>query len=162
MEILINDRWKMAILAHIQNRMWIKLGSSPASSALPPRFDRHYHPNELSHFDKYFAKSWTTPSRLSHEDRIIDTEVDISGLTQRKTAPKEPKASLFDERVQSSKVKENKISIDEENEEQQSLKDYILVNGFNSKNRTSLNQLLRSVRQSHHSAAELSDRYGKS
>ena len=98
--------WKAAIQAYIQQRMWMKLGRNSGSS-LPPRFDRLYRPNELSHFDKVFARPWATPSRLSHEDQhksSLDVgELGSAGLAPRKASPKESKITLFDERVQSSK-----------------------------------------------------------
>ena len=44
--------WKVAIQSYIQQRMWMQLGGNQTGSSLPPRFNRLYHPTELSHFDK--------------------------------------------------------------------------------------------------------------
>ena len=129
--------------------MWIKLGSSPAGSSLPPRFERVYHPTELSHFDKFFARPWSQPSRLSHEDShtAIDSDVDGIGMTARKSPVKEPKASLFDERVQSFKAPDMKNDTEQVDEQAYSLDDFVKIHGFGSKNRTTLNQMLKAHSQ---------------
>jgi hypothetical protein len=130
--------------------MWIKLGSR--GSSLPSRFDRLYHPTELSHFDKFFARPWATPSRLSHEDQhhaTIDADADGSGMTPRKSTPKESRASLFDERVHFAKVPDSQIMPEEQNEECVALKEFIKMNGFNSRNRSTLNQFLKTHNQPH-------------
>lgn len=132
--------------------MWIKLGSSPADSTLPPRFERMYHPAELSHFDKFFARPWSQPSRLSHEDShtSVDSDVDGIGMTPRKSPTKDSKASLFNERAQSYKARDNNAASDEVGERNQSLDEFINIHGFNSKNRTTLNQLLKAHNQQPH------------
>lgn len=124
-----------------------QLGGNPSGSSLPLRFDRLYRPQELSHFDKVFARPWATPSRLSHEDQhksAIDDE-GIAGLNHRKAhSAKESKITLFDERVQSiSKTQEKKASTEEEDKDSSyiSLQDYVSTHGFASKSRSSLNQL---------------------
>jgi len=140
--------WKVAIQTYIQQRMWMQLGGTPAGSTLPPRFDRLYRPNELSHFDKVFARPWATPSRLSHEDQhkssLDDGELGSSGLTpfQKKATPKESTITLFDERVQSSKGHDEQDKTREEDQGYISLREYVTTNGFNAKNRSSLNQLI--------------------
>ena len=141
-------------MAHIQNRMWIKLGNSPAEDDLPPRFDRIYHTTELSDFDKFFARPWVTPSRLSHDEanrhQTLDAEIGGIGMKPRKTFAKEIKASLFDERVQSSKIQGSKTESGLESEIGQSLHEFINVNGFTLKSRTTLNQLLKAYNQQPH------------
>lgn len=140
--------WKVAIQTYIQQRMWMKLGGNSAGSSLPPRFDRLYRPNELSHFDKVFSRPWATPSRLSHEDQhktsLDDGELGSAGLTPRKATPKESKISLFDERVQSSKGHGEEDKTTEEDQGYISLQDYVSNNGFNAKSRSSLNHLIAS------------------
>ena len=135
-------------MAHIQNRMWMKLGNGPADSSLPPRFDRLYHPTELSHFDKFFARPWATPSRLSHDEAnhhqtSLDGEIDGIGMTPRKPPPKESRASLFEDRVQSSKARESRTAPSADDTTYQSLDEFIKINGFNSKSRATINQLLK-------------------
>lgn len=146
----------------------MKLGNSPADSSLPPRFDRLYHPTELSHFDKFFSRPWATPSRLSHDEAnhhqtTLDTEIDGIGMAPRKSPPKESRASLFDERVQSSaKMRESKAASAEDNTAYQSLDEFIKVNGFNSKSRATLNQLLKAHSQHGILSSEHSDKQSKS
>ena len=141
--------WKVAIQNYIQQRMWMQLGGNSGSS-LPPRFDRLYRPQELSHFDKVFSRPWATPSRLSHEDQhkssLEDGELGSAALTPRKAAPKESKITLFDERVQSSKghVRDKET---EEDEGYISLQDYVKRHGFNAKGRSSLTQLIEAHTQ---------------
>jgi hypothetical protein len=143
--------------------MWIKLGSTVDGSSLLPRFERIYHPTELSHFDKFFAKPWSQPSRLSHEDShtSIDDDVEGIGMAPRKTPIKESKASLYDERVQSSKIRESSTRTGDGNNIYQSLDDFININGFGSKNRTTLNQLLKAHNQQSHAttSAETQDKH---
>mmetsp|Transcript_30450 Transcript_30450/g.49801 ORF Transcript_30450/g.49801 Transcript_30450/m.49801 type:complete len:553 (-) Transcript_30450:394-2052(-) len=138
--------WKVSIQTYIQQRMWMQLGGSPAGSSLPPRFDRLYRPNELSHFDKVFARPWATPFRLSHEDQhkssLDDGELGSAGLSPRKATPKESKITMFDERFQSSKGHDEQDKTTEEDQGYVSLRDYVNTNGFNAKNRSSLNQLI--------------------
>jgi len=138
--------WKVAIQTYIQQRMWMQLGGTPSGSSLPPRFNRLYRPNELSHFDKVFARPWATPSRLSHEDQhkssLDDGELGSAGLTPRKATPKESKITLFDERVQSSKGHGEQDEAAEEDQGYISLQEYVNNYGFNTKNRSSLNQLI--------------------
>ena len=136
--------WKGAIQTYLQQRMWMQLGTNPSISALSPRYDRLHRPNELSHFDKVFARAWNTPSRLSHEDQHKSSLDDdkLTVLTPRKAAPNESKVTLFDERVQSYK---GHGGLDEEvleDREYTSLRDYVRNHGFNAKNRCSLNQLI--------------------
>ena len=138
--------WKVAIQSYIQQRMWMQLGRNPTGSSLPPRFDRLYRPHELSQFDKFFARPWATPSRLSHEDQhksSLDGEMNGTGQTSRKATPKESKITLFDERVQSSKGHEEKVKTEEDDEGCLSLRDFVNVHGFNGRNRQSLNELLK-------------------
>lgn len=61
--------WKAAIQAYIQQRMWMKLGRSSSESMLPPRFERLYQPDKFAHFDRIFARSWSTPVRSSHSSQ---------------------------------------------------------------------------------------------
>lgn len=139
--------------AYIQQRMWMQLGGTPVGSTLPPRFDRLYRPTELSHFDKVFARPWATPSRLSHEDQhkssLEDGELGSSGLSPRKATPKESKITLFDERVQSSKGHGEQDKTAEEDEGCISLREYVNINGFSAKSRSSLNQLVAHTEKPH-------------
>jgi len=137
--------WKVSIQTYIQQRMWMQLGGNPAGSSLPPRFERLYRPNELTTFDKVFARPWRTPSRLSHEDQhktsLDDGELGSAGL--RKATPKESKTTLFDERVQSSNGHSEQDKTTEDDESGYiSLRDYVNNHGYNAKNRSSLNQLI--------------------
>ena len=148
----------------------MKLGGNSGSS-LPPRFDRLYRPNELSHFDKVFARPWATPSRLSHEDQhksSLDVgELGSAGLAPRKASPKESKITLFDERVQSSKGHVEQQ--DEETAEKDqgagdiSLHDYVNTHGFQAKCRSSLNQLIDAHAYRPHplSATDQTEKHGK-
>lgn len=61
--------WKAAIQGHIQQRMWMQLGRGTSESMLPPRFERLYQPDRLAHFDRIFARSWSTPVRSSHSSQ---------------------------------------------------------------------------------------------
>lgn len=115
----------------------------------------------LSHFDKVFARPWATPSRLSHEDQhklSLRDDDGIAGLTSRKAASKESKVTLFDERVQSlpkdQTDKKTEASEDDQDGTYISLKDYVSNHGFNSKCKTSLNQLVEAHAYKRH---ELSD-----
>ncbi len=142
--------WKVAIQNYIQQRMWMQLGGNSGSS-LPPRFDRLYRPNELSHFDKVFSRPWALPSRLSHEDQhkssLEDGELGSAGLTPRKATPKESKITLFDERVQSSKGHGEQDKKTEEDEGYISLQDYVKRHGYNAKGKSSLTQLIEAHTQ---------------
>lgn len=138
--------WKVAIQTYLQQRMWMQLGGNTSGSSLPARFDRLYRPNELSHFDKVFARPWATPSRLSHEDQhkssLEDGELGSASLSPRKATPKESKITLFDERVQSFKGHGEQDKAKDEDQGYITLRDYVNSHGFNAKNRSSLNQLL--------------------
>ena len=146
--------WKVAIQTYIQQRMWMQLGMNPSVSALPPRYDRLHRPNELSHFDKVFARPWATPSRLSHEDQHKSSLEDgeLAVLASRKVTPNESKITLFDERVQSYKGHGGLDEAAEEDDEYTSLRDYVRNHGYNAKTRCSLNQLIEVT-----SSAVLSD-----
>lgn len=136
--------WKGAIQAYLQQRMWMQLGMNPSVSALSPRYDQLHRPNELTHFDKVFARAWNTPSRLSHEDQHMSSLDDdkLAVHTPRKATPDESKVTLFDERVQSYKGHGRLDDEVEEDREYISLRDYVHNHGFNAKNRCSLNQLI--------------------
>jgi len=140
--------WKVAIQSYIQQRMWMQLGGNQNGSSMPPRFERLYHPNELSQFDKFFARPWATPSRLSHEDQHkspLDSAMESEGIPSRKATPtSEEKVTLFDERVQSSKGGgEKSDDDDEEDDGNLTLREFVEVYGFGSKNRSSLKHLLK-------------------
>lgn len=154
--------WKVALQTYIQQRMWMQLGMNPSVSSLPPRFDRIHRPNELSHFDKVFARPWATPSRLSHEDQHKSTlDGELAVLTTRKAAH-ESKITLFDERVQSYKGHGGLDETVEEDQEYVSLRDYVNNHGFNAKNRPSLNQLIEATSNAHPiSSGELTEKPGK-
>ena len=96
---------------------------------------------------QFFARPWATPSRLSHEDQhksSLDGEMESAGIPSRKASPTaEPKITLFDERVQSSKIHGEKAKIENEDESNLSLRDFIDVHGFSAKNRPSLKQILK-------------------
>ena len=137
--------WKVAIQSYIQQRMWMQLGANPSASNLPPRFERIHRPGELSHFDKVFSRPWATPSRLSHEDQHKSTldGVDGSGILARTASPKEAKATLFDERVQSYKgVSEDAGAAEDEDGRVTTLREYVGAHGYAAKNRPSLIELI--------------------
>jgi len=58
--------WRVAIQSYIQQRMWMQLGSNPLEDMVPSRFERIYQPDKLAQFDRFFARAWATPVRLSH------------------------------------------------------------------------------------------------
>lgn len=138
--------WKAAIQMYIQRRMWMQLGGTPSGSSLPPRFNRLYRPYELSHFDIVFGQPWATPSRLTHEDQhkktLGDDELGGGGISPRKSTPKESNPSLFDERVQSSKVQGVESKSTNEDHEYRSLREYAHTHGFGAKSKSSLTQLI--------------------
>jgi len=87
--------WKVAIQCYIQQRMWMRLGS-PAEYDESDSFERIYQPDKLTQFDKYFARAWSMPSRLSHEASLVVD--DLAGHKKNMTK-KEPLNSI-DEAVQ--------------------------------------------------------------
>jgi len=142
----LSQWWKVAIQAYIQQRMWLQLGDSPKrnSARRKSRFDRFNHTQELTHFDKFFARPWALPSRLSHEDQHkTSPDGEMGNLTSpRKASTKEAnKLTLFDERVQSSKKEEKG---EDEEIDYISLQEFVKVHGFSSKSKSSLSQLIAS------------------
>lgn len=93
--------WKVAIQCYIQQRMWMRIGS-PAEYDESDSFERIYQPDKLTQFDKYFARAWSMPSRLSHEASLaID---DLAGH-KKNTTNKEYLQSI-DEAVQADESEE--------------------------------------------------------
>ena len=97
--------WKIALQSNVQQRMWMKLGSSPTEITTASRFDRLYQPEKLAQFDRFFARPWSTPVRRSHSAQH-SSEVDddaeigvfrrnISGTRRHRPdeKPKEEKAN---------------------------------------------------------------------
>ena len=138
--------WKVAIQSYIQQRMWMQLGASPSASSLPPRFERIHRPGELIHFDKVFSRPWATPSRLSHEDQhktALDG-IDGSGILATRTAsPKEARATLFDERVQSYRgASGDPDAAESEDGHVTTLREYVSEHGYAARSQPSLIELI--------------------
>lgn len=138
--------WKVAIQSYIQQRMWMQLGASPSPSTLPPRFERIHRPGELSHFDKVFSRPWATPSRLSHEDQHKSALDGVDGsdiLATRAASPKEARATLFDERVQSYRgVTGDADEADDEDGRVATLGEHVSEHGYAARGQPSLVELI--------------------
>ena len=149
----LSQWWKVAIQAYIKQRMWMKLDPKTSSVRRQSRFDQFNHTHELTHFDKFFARPWALPSRLSHEDQHKTTlDGEMGNLTSpRRASAKEAKLTLFDERVQSSKGNNDEDKNDEKKEDDCiTLQEFVRVHGFSSKSKSSLSQLIESHRQYSH------------
>lgn len=120
--------WKIALQSNVQQRMWMKVGSSPMESIIPPRFNRLYQPEKMAQFDRFFARPWATPVRRSHSaqhntDTDDDTEVavfrrNISGVTR-------PKKAILGDRDQQSPADDDK-----ENTFRTTLESFVQEYGF--------------------------------
>ena len=58
--------WTHALQANMQQRMWMRSAQRDYNTEVRPRFERLYQPETISQYDRYFAKSWSTPVRRSH------------------------------------------------------------------------------------------------
>jgi hypothetical protein len=58
--------WRTALQLHFQQRIWMRHNIDDYDSDIPPRFDRIYQLDKLSQFDRFFARSWSTPVRSTH------------------------------------------------------------------------------------------------
>ena len=150
----LSQWWKVAIQAYIQQRMWM-VGENPRrnSGRRQSGFDKFSHTQEMTHFDKFFASPWALPSRLSHEDQHkISPDGEMGNLTPRKATTKDAnKLTLFDERVQSSKGNGDVKGDKGVDTTYMSLQDFVKANGFSSKSKCSLSQLIESHSQSERS-----------
>ena len=152
----LSQWWKVSIQAYIQQRMWMQLRENPKrnSGRRQSRYDRFNHSQELTHFDKFFARPWALPSRLSHEDQhktSLDGEMGNLSSPRKASTKEANKLTLFDERVQSSKGNEGGMKDDNVESTYMSLQEFVNVNGFSSKSKTALSQLIESHPQSQYS-----------
>lgn len=80
----LSSWWKLSLQFYISQRMWLK--HEPPEDFLTDyagSFDRIYQPEKLTQFDKYFARSWSMPSRLSHEASLVNDN--LAGHRKNKT-----------------------------------------------------------------------------
>lgn len=80
----LSSWWKVSLQYYITQRMWMKLETpDDFGTDYLDSFDRIYQPEKLTQFDKYFARSWSMPSRLSHEASLVND--DLAGHRKNKT-----------------------------------------------------------------------------
>ena len=65
--------WKLALHSYIMQRMWIQIDH--VNNEYSDSFERIYQPEKLTQFDRYFARSWSMPSRLTHEASLTIDEL---------------------------------------------------------------------------------------
>ena len=76
--------WKRAIELYVQQRMCMRLSTrrdhndndtDAESVKTADTFERVYQPEKLTQFDRYFSRSWSQPSRLSHAASLSSDEL---------------------------------------------------------------------------------------
>lgn len=141
--------WRVAIQSYIQQRMWMQLGRSPTESLLPPRFERLYQPEKLAQFDKFFARSWATPTRLSHSAqhaRSADDDTERETVYRKAASPSRTQSSFMFESSGADAARSDargESGSDDEDDQDTSLSDFIGQHGFKAKTSPSLPLFLK-------------------
>mmetsp|Transcript_40203 Transcript_40203/g.60922 ORF Transcript_40203/g.60922 Transcript_40203/m.60922 type:complete len:380 (+) Transcript_40203:167-1306(+) len=142
--------WRVAIQSYIQQRMWMQLGRSPVESLLPPRFERLYQPDKLVQFDKFFARSWATPMRLSHSaqhSRSSEDDPENTSIhrTNSSLSPVGTKLTPFrdDDGDMKSDLPQGKDDCSDSDDSAPTVRGYIYEHGFKPKGAPSLTQFLK-------------------
>mmetsp|Transcript_41443 Transcript_41443/g.125485 ORF Transcript_41443/g.125485 Transcript_41443/m.125485 type:complete len:651 (-) Transcript_41443:39-1991(-) len=153
--------WKIAIQSYVQQRMWMSLGRSPSESImLPQRFERLYQPEKLAQFDKFFARSWANPVRLTHEAQhsySADDDTEQLMLHRKKASP--TKHANESESKAEDNVELPGESTEEKSGDEESIGDFVTLHGFTSKSQPSLTHFLGSHGSYHETQRKAKEKY---
>ena len=156
----LSSWWKAAVQSYVQQRMWMTLGRGPDPECLlPPRFERLYQPEKLAQFDKFFARSWATPVRLTHQaqhSHSVEDDTELMLFHRKNTSPARP--GNLHPRGDEAGISENDLGVapehdaaEKHDEMEKDIREFVASYGFASKKLPALTHFISSHKSYHRS-----------